>query len=348
MGLRLSFGVGPLRASVPLTSRRRRRRRRSTSARRPAAQAYHAVVKLPDGSVYTCHHQHRTQQAATECAQKYQRSVAAGKPDPSARSPERKPGRLPPPPRDEPTVMTGYPPDHHGWAPPPAAPPPRKNWFARHKVRTVILGLAGAFVVLTVITAIAGPPKTKPTASAGVLPAPTKAASSPAPTPTTSPPPPPLTSTASVIRSHPRTGTKVGVQVSTAPGARITAIAHFEAGDLKKTARADSTGWHTFWFPLGSAPPGIRVLVTVRVSAHGRKRLTRVWFTPHQPPPPPAPKNTAAPAAQPSGCFPKASTGNCYEPGEFCADADAGMSGVAGDGKAIICRNNDGLRWEPA
>jgi len=30
MGLRLSFGVGPLRASVPLTSRRRRRRRSSS------------------------------------------------------------------------------------------------------------------------------------------------------------------------------------------------------------------------------------------------------------------------------------------------------------------------------
>ena len=24
------------------------------------------------------------------------------------------------------------------------------------------------------------------------------------------------------------------------------------------------------------------------------------------------------------------------------------MSGIAGDGKAIICENNDGLRWEPA
>jgi len=31
-----------------------------------------------------------------------------------------------------------------------------------------------------------------------------------------------------------------------------------------------------------------------------------------------------------------ASTGNCYEPGEFCPHADAGMRGVAGDGAAII------------
>ena len=145
------------------------------------------------------------------------------------------------------------------------------------------------------------------------------------------------------------TGTKVGVQVSTAAGARITVVAHFEAGDREKTARADATGSHTFWFPVGSAPPGIRVMVAVRVSAHGQKHSTRVWFTPRVPPPPPAPKTTApAPPPPPSGCYPKASTGNCYEPGEFCPHADAGMSGVAGDGKAIICEDNDGLRWEPA
>jgi hypothetical protein len=26
----------------------------------------------------------------------------------------------------------------------------------------------------------------------------------------------------------------------------------------------------------------------------------------------------------------------------------AGMSGIAGNGEAIICENNNGLRWEPA
>ena len=171
----------------------------------------------------------------------------------------------------------------------------------------------------------------------------------PSPTPTPSPPPAPLTSTESVTHSHPMTGTKVGVQVSTTPGARITVVAHFETGDREKTARADATGLHTFWFPVGSAPPGIRVIVAVRVTAHGQKHSTRVWFTPRQPPPPPAPRTTApAPPPPPSGCYPKASTGNCYEPGEFCPHADAGMSGVAGNGEAIICEDNNGLRWEPA
>ncbi len=62
---------------------------------------------------------------------------------------------------------------------------------------------------------------------------------------------------------------------------------------------------------------------------------------------PPAPAAPAAPPA-PAGCYPKAPSGNCYEPGEFCPEADAGMRGVAGDGEAIICENNNGLRWEPA
>ena len=115
------------------------------------------------------------------------------------------------------------------------------------------------------------------------------------PTPAaTSSPLPPLTGTASVTRRHPRTDTKVGVLVSTAPGAQIIVIAHFEAGNRKKTARADTAGRHTFWFPVGTATPGARVAVDVQVSAHGQKRTTRVWFTPRQPPPPSA--GPAAPA----------------------------------------------------
>jgi hypothetical protein len=228
------------------------------------------------------------------------------------------------------------------WPPPPQ--PPRKSWPARHKVWTAVIGVVGVLVVLVVIGSVAGSPESKPTASVGTPSASTRA---PSPTPTTSPPPALLTGTASVTRKHPKTGSTVGVQVSTAPGARITVVAHFEAGDREKTARADATGQHTFWFPLGSAPPGIRVPVTVRVSAHGQKRFTRVSFTPRQPPPPPAPKPTTAPPA-PSGCYPTTSSGNCYEPGEFCPHADAGMSGIAGNGEAIICEDNNGLRWEPA
>jgi hypothetical protein len=40
-------------------------------------------------------------------------------------------------------------------------------------------------------------------------------------------------------------------------------------------------------------------------------------------------------------------SGNCYEPGEFCRSTDHGVSGVAGDGEAIECEDNNGWRWEP-
>ncbi len=63
------------------------------------------------------------------------------------------------------------------------------------------------------------------------------------------------------------------------------------------------------------------------------------------------PPQTTAPAAAPStpsGCYPLTNGGKCYEPGEYCRNSDHGASGVAGDGEAIICEDNDGWRWEPA
>jgi hypothetical protein len=60
-----------------------------------------------------------------------------------------------------------------------------------------------------------------------------------------------------------------------------------------------------------------------------------------KPPPPPSTP------PKPSGCYPKTSSGNCYEPGEYCPAADHGMTGVAGSGEPIICENSNGWRWEP-
>jgi hypothetical protein len=53
-------------------------------------------------------------------------------------------------------------------------------------------------------------------------------------------------------------------------------------------------------------------------------------------------------SATPAGCYPTSDEGTCYEPGEYCREDDHGTSGVAGDGKAITCEDNDGWRWEPA
>ncbi len=158
-----------------------------------------------------------------------------------------------------------------------------------------------------------------------------------------------------MTRTRPIIGTNVGVMVTTLPNVRIIVVAHFSAGNEEKTRRADGTGLRTVWFETATAAPGYRVKVDVRVYAHGQKASSRTSFTPRQkpPPPPPPPPPSPAPvtstsAPAPSGCFPKASTGNCYQPGEFCPHADAGMHGIDGSGNPIICEDNDGLRWEPA
>lgn len=64
--------------------------------------------------------------------------------------------------------------------------------------------------------------------------------------------------------------------------------------------------------------------------------------------PKPKPTSTPVPTPMPTptGCYPTTSSGNCYEPGEYCSNAEHGMSGVAGDGEAIICENKNGWRWE--
>jgi hypothetical protein len=67
--------------------------------------------------------------------------------------------------------------------------------------------------------------------------------------------------------------------------------------------------------------------------------------TPVQTTPTAAP--VAAASSAPASCYPLTNGGNCYEPGEYCRNDDHGKSGVAGDGKAIICEDNDGWRWEP-
>ena len=63
-----------------------------------------------------------------------------------------------------------------------------------------------------------------------------------------------------------------------------------------------------------------------------------------------APPASSAPAPAPpapASCYPKTSGGNCYEPGEFCSKAEHGETGVAGDGKTIICQDVSGYwRWE--
>jgi hypothetical protein len=108
----------------------------------------------------------------------------------------------------------------------------------------------------------------------------------------------------------------------------------------------------------------------VKVQPKNAPAVPATYRAPAPPPPPPPPDTTApavAPAppadtkpavtkpavtqpaaAKPAACYPLTNGGNCYEPGEFCRAADHGSSGVAGDGAAITCENNNGWRWEPS
>lgn len=81
---------------------------------------------------------------------------------------------------------------------------------------------------------------------------------------------------------------------------------------------------------------------------HPVTRLTVTGYAAPAPAPAPAHHHhhTAPPA--PSGCTPKTPSGNCYEPGEYCPTADAGMTGVAGDGERITCVLESGrYHWHP-
>ena len=92
-----------------------------------------------------------------------------------------------------------------------------------------------------------------------------------------------------------------------------------------------------------------RTVTTCTSSAHHAE----IQGLPYTPPPvtpapvSPAPAPTPTPAPTPSGCYPTTASGGCYEPGEYCPVADYGTSGVAGDGEAITCEDNNGWRWEP-
>jgi hypothetical protein len=114
---------------------------------------------------------------------------------------------------------------------------------------------------------------------------------------------------------------------------------------------------HSTTLPSSSAP----TTAALPVPAPATSRTVVTALPSHRASTPPATSKaqvviaptTAAPPVQPTpapapGCHPLTNSGKCYEPGEFCRNADHGASGVAGDGEAITCANNDGWRWEPS
>ena len=214
-----------------------------------------------------------------------------------------------------------------------------------HRVMLCAVPVAAGGMMLAGCSSSASP------TAAAAAPARSPAAAAPSQSPASIAVKAPLTCVASVTSKHPSDYTTVGVRVRTAPHARITAVAQYRFSAVTHRHRAGRNGRQTLWYRVGAAKSRFRVEVDVTTSRHGRTGYCGTWFSPPKiarvtlPTPPPS-----APAPSPStaSCYPLTSSGHCYEPGEFCSDADHGMRGVAGDGESIICTDNNGWRWEPA
>jgi hypothetical protein len=135
-------------------------------------------------------------------------------------------------------------------------------------------------------------------------------------------------------------------------------------GNLRETSSKIATGAHVIdaVAVLQRLSPTLLKDLSrqVAIPAESAAQTPAPVITTAAPPTAPAPVVTTAapstapaaaptqPAATPAGCYPMSDEGTCYEPGEYCREDDHGTSGVAGDGKAITCEDNDGWRWEPA
>ena len=248
---------------------------------------------------------------------------------------------------------------HQRGAPQQATPPKKRAWPRRHPIWSAVIAVFAIFVLLVIIGSVASPPST-PTSHTAAAPTP---APPPSPTPTPAVVPAtvavPPTCQALASSRRPRDHTTVKITVSTV--APCAGSRHRPPGPSDRRARrgrADASGLRTVRFRVGDATPGVRVIITVRVSRHGSKGTCRTSLRPRKvkpvqvtapPAPPPAPSSpAAAPRPTATSCYPRSDSGTCYRPGEFCRTSDHGMTGVAGDGEKIICEDNNGWRWEPA
>jgi hypothetical protein len=79
--------------------------------------------------------------------------------------------------------------------------------------------------------------------------------------------------------------------------------------------------------------------------------VTSLTITGHVAAPPPsqaapAPPSPSSAAPAPAGCYPKTPSGNCYEPGEYCPTADAGMWGSKTVHRPLTCGFSCGVGRE--
>ncbi len=150
--------------------------------------------------------------------------------------------------------------------------------------------------------------------------------------------------------TRPADYTTTVVHVRTQASVQVFTVAFYKTVDRAYFAHADNQGQAQVPYYVSGATPGCQVEVVVTVVQGHEASSCSTSFTPQQtrsPWPSPSPSSPAPRPSSPAACYPLDSEGNCYEPGEYCPDADHGMYGLAGDGEPIVCEDNNGWRWEP-
>lgn len=166
----------------------------------------------------------------------------------------------------------------------------------------------------------------------------------------------PLSCQAHVSVTRPIDFTTTVVHVRTQALVRVFTVAFYKTVDRAYFVRASSSGQAQVTYHISGATPGRKVEVVVTVVRRHHASSCSTSFTPRRrgsssSPPAPSPSpSSSAPAPDPStaACYPTTAAGNCYQAGEFCSDADHGMSGIAENGDAIVCENDNGWRWVAA
>ena len=93
---------------------------------------------------------------------------------------------------------------------------------------------------------------------------------------------PPLRVQAKVSNSRPKDHGTEYIEVTTARGAKVTAVAHFRNGTETRTATASSRGDAILAYAVGNATPGYRVVVTVTATSGHNHAVTTTYFIPQR------------------------------------------------------------------
>jgi hypothetical protein len=93
---------------------------------------------------------------------------------------------------------------------------------------------------------------------------------------------PPLRVQAKVSSSRPKDRGTEYIEVTTAKGAKVTAVAHFRNGAETRTATANSRGDAILAYAVGNAAPGYRVIVTVTATSGHDHAVTTTYFIPQR------------------------------------------------------------------